>query len=137
VQTDKTREALVEFVKEVRGMAGERPITQSELETAQQRWKRGYPQQFSTLSQVVSQIADLWSQNLPMSEMQRQIERPAEVSLQAVNAAAHRYIVPDQMMILLIGDRAKIEPGIRELNLGPIVSLDVEGRVIKSPSTGD
>ncbi|MCC7351293.1 MAG: insulinase family protein [Phycisphaerales bacterium] len=137
VQTDKTREALVEFVKEVRGMAGERPITQSELETAQQRWKRGYPQQFSTLSQVVSQIADLWSQNLPMSEMQRQIERPAEVSLQAVNAAAHRYIVPDQMMILLIGDRAKIEPGIRELNLGPIVPLDVEGRVIKSPSTGD
>ncbi|MCC6424797.1 MAG: insulinase family protein [Phycisphaerales bacterium] len=137
VQTDKTREALVEFVKEVRGMAGEKPITKGELETAQLRWKRGYPQQFSTLSQVGSRIADLWSQDLPMSEMQREIERPAEVSLDEVNAAAHKYIKPDQMMILLIGDRAKIEPGIRELNLGPIVPLDVEGRPIESTSNGN
>lgn len=135
VQTDKTSEALVEFVKEVKGMAGQKPITQAELEAAQQWWKRGYPQEFSTLADITSRIAGLWVKDLPMSEMQREIERPAEVSLEAVNAAAHKYIVPDQMMILLIGDRAKIEPGIKELNLGPIVPLDVEGRPIEPPTT--
>lgn len=133
VQTDKTKEALVEFINEVKGLSGKRPITQDELDMAQQSWKRGYPQEFSTLSQVISHIAGLWSKNLPMSEMQREIERPAEATLQAVNAAAQKYIVPDQMMILLIGDKAKIEPGIKELNFGPIVPLDAEGRPIEPP----
>jgi hypothetical protein len=29
---------------------------------------------------------------------------------------------------VLIGDRAKIEPGLRELNVGEIVVMDPEGR---------
>lgn len=135
VQTDKTREALVEFVKEVKGLAGDKPITQAELESAQLWWKRGYPQEFSTLADISGRISGLWVKDLPMSEMQREIERPAEVSLETVNAAAQKHIVPEQMMILLIGDQAKIEPGIKELNLGPIVPLNVEGMPLEPAAT--
>ena len=32
--------------------------------------------------------------------------------------------------MLLVGDRAKIEPGLKALNLGEIVVLDVEGKTV-------
>jgi hypothetical protein len=42
-----------------------------------------------------------------------------------------RYSVPSGATLLLVGDLSKIEGGIRELNLGEVVILDPEGRVIK------
>jgi len=37
--------------------------------------------------------------------------------------------------LLLVGDLAKIEAGLRELNLGEYVILDVEGKPAKTPSS--
>ena len=51
--------------------------------------------------------------------------------LNDVNAAAKRYALPDKSVLLLVGDRTKIEPGLRELNLGEIVVIDNEGRVVE------
>ena len=45
-----------------------------------------------------------------------------------VNAAARKFVSPDQLLWVVIGDRAKIEAGIRELNLGEIMVLDADGR---------
>jgi zinc protease len=36
-------------------------------------------------------------------------------------------IHPDQLVWVIVGDRAKIEPGIRELNLGEIHFIDADG----------
>jgi zinc protease len=49
----------------------------------------------------------------------------------AVNAAAAKYAQPSGAALLLVGDLSKIEAGIRKLNLGEIVRLDVEGRPVK------
>jgi hypothetical protein len=35
---------------------------------------------------------------------------------------------PEKAALLLVGDRAKVEPGLKELKIGEIVALDVEGR---------
>jgi len=45
-----------------------------------------------------------------------------------VNSAAAKYAAPAGTSILLVGDLSKIEAGIRELNLGEVVILDVEGK---------
>jgi len=50
-----------------------------------------------------------------------------------VNAAAKKFVNNDQMVWVVIGDRAKVESGIRELGLGDIVLLDADGRP-KSPT---
>ena len=49
-------------------------------------------------------------------------------ALAAVNAAAAKYAAPAGTTLLLVGDLSKIEAGVRELNLGEIVILDVEGK---------
>jgi zinc protease len=44
-----------------------------------------------------------------------------------LDAAAKEVIHPDQLVWVIVGDRAKIEPGIRELNLGEIHFIDADG----------
>jgi zinc protease len=130
VQTDKTKESVIEFVKELKYIAGEKPITDEELENAKVNRIRGYAQQFESLSSVALQVAGLWAYELPMSELKRMTVELEKVKLEDVNRVARKYAVPDKAIILLVGDLSKIKAGIEELNLGEIVILDVEGNPV-------
>jgi len=37
---------------------------------------------------------------------------------------------PDQLIIVAAGDRAKIEPGLKDANLGPIEVRDINGKLV-------
>ena len=63
-----------------------------------------------------------------MEQLQREAEETQKVTLEAARAAAQKYAVPDRATVLLVGDRSKIEAGIRETKLGDVVVLDAEGR---------
>jgi zinc protease len=130
VQTNKTKESVVEFVNELKAIAGGKPITETELADARANRVRGYAQQFETMGQLVDQIAQLWSQELPLSELQRYPDETQRATLAAVNTAAQRYAVPGKATLLLVGDLSKIEAGVRELKLGEIVILDAEGKTV-------
>ncbi|HEX6126595.1 MAG TPA: pitrilysin family protein [Pyrinomonadaceae bacterium] len=131
VQTDKTKESAVEFMKELRFIAGEKPITETEFATAKLTKIRGYAQQFEAYGRITGQIADLWAAGLPMTTLQAETEEIAKLQIGPVNAAAAKYAAVPGTSILLVGDLSKIEAGIRELNLGEIVLLDVEGKPVR------
>lgn len=131
VQTDKTKESLVEFLAELKNIAGAKPITDAELAAARATRVRGYSQAFESLDRVASLVADLWVWGLPMSELQREVDAAASVPMADVAAAAKRWAVPEKATLLLVGDKAKIEEGIKSLNVGEIVVLDVEGKPVK------
>jgi zinc protease len=130
VQTDKTKESVVEFVKELKFLAGEKPITEKELADAKHNRIRGYAQQFESLGRIADQIAEVWAEDLPMTDMQRETVELERATLASVNAAAQKYAVPSGVTLLLVGDLSKIEAGLRSLNLGEYVILDVEGRPV-------
>lgn len=50
------------------------------------------------------------------------------------NAAGRSYIRPEQLVWVVVGDRAKIEPGIRALNLGDVQVLGEGGVVLETVS---
>jgi zinc protease len=127
VQTNKAKESVVEFEKELNFMAGEKPITDKELTDARHNRVRGYAQQFESGDRVAEQIEKLWTFGLPMIELQHEPNEFEKATLASVNAAARNYAKPSGATLLLVGDLSKIEPGIRELNLGETVLLDVEG----------
>ena len=131
VQTDKTKESAAEFVTELKNLAGAKPITAGRAHAARLTKIRGYAQQFESLDRVSGQVVNLWALGLPMIELQREPESLLGASLAAVNAAGAKYAAPAGATLLLVGDRSKIEAGLRELNAGEIVVLDVEGRSIK------
>jgi zinc protease len=52
-------------------------------------------------------------------------------SIEAVNAAdvqrvATKYIQPDRLAVVVVGDRKVIEPGVQAINLGTIKSLGID-----------
>lgn len=130
VQTDKTKESAVEFVKELKYIAGEKPISEKEFSAARLTKIRGYAQQFEAYGRITGQITDLWLFGMPMTAMQAETDEIGKLQIAAVNAAAAKYAAPAGTSILLVGDLSKIEAGIRELNLGEIVILDVEGKPV-------
>ena len=130
VQTDKTKESVVELIAELKGIAGAKAISTKELEDSRLAWIRNYPANFGTNGDVTFRIADLWTRRWPLTMM---ADEPAELrraTLPQVQAAAAKYAVPAEAGLLLVGDRAKIEPGIRSLKAGELLFLDVEGNPV-------
>jgi zinc protease len=108
VQADKTREALGVFTQELRGFAGEKPITQTELDAAKQIEIRSWPQNFESNSSTVDAIAAAWTRDESLNELRTFEQRIAAVTLDQVNAAVRKYAQPDKTVFLLVGDPAKI-----------------------------
>ena len=71
VQTQFTRETLVEFRKEVYEIREERMITAEELEIAKTNLIRGFAQRFETLGRLVDQVVDVVSFDLPLEDIQQ------------------------------------------------------------------
>jgi predicted Zn-dependent peptidase len=130
VQTDKTRESVVEFQNELRGISGARPITATELENARLGLIRNYAAGFGANADVTRRIAELWSRRWPMDELVRETDGLQRASLAEVLAAAKRYGAPGASTLLLVGDRAKLEAPLRALKLGELLVTDREGRPV-------
>ena len=111
-------------------MAGTKPISEAEFEDAKVKRVRGYAQQFESLGRIAQQVADLWALGLPLADLQWESEETQKVTLDAARAAAQKYAVPARATVVLVGDRSKIEAGIRETKLGDVVILDAEGRPV-------
>lgn len=85
-----------------------------------------YPREFETISQIAGKLAQMVRYDLPKDYFSRFVQKIDRVSAADVVDAARRYISPDNMLFVIMGDAEKIEPGIRELNLGDIQRLESE-----------
>jgi len=130
VQGFSTKESVVEFMKELRGIRGEIPVTPAELDAAKQSIIRGYPRGFETPDQIAAQLEQIITYDLPDTYFNSYIERIKSVTLDDVNRVANRYLQPDRMAVVIVGDRSKIEQPLRTLSgLGERINLvDTEGR---------
>jgi len=123
VQTQFTKESLVEFMKELGDIAGSRPLSNDELDFSKSNLTKKYPQRFQTYSGIAGQLSSVITYDLPENEWATYIERVDAIVSGMTTKAAKDHIHPDAALIIIVGDREKIEPGIRELNLGEIEYL--------------
>jgi zinc protease len=134
VQTAFTKESIIEFLKEIRGVRGEIPVTQAELEYNKQSLIRSYPRNFETVEQIAGQLANVVTYNLPDTYFNDYVSRVNAVTLEDVNRVANKYLTPDKLAIVVVGDRKTIEPGLKQIKgLGDsIIYLDAEGNPISN-----
>jgi zinc protease len=141
VFTNVTKESVAEFMKELRGVRGEIPITPKELEYSKQAIIRGYPRGFETPGQMSNRLGDVVLYDLPDDYFNTYIQKVRAVTLDDVQRVANRYLDPAKMAIVVVGDRKVIESGLRSLDaVGTTVTfVDMEGKPVamRSGSGGD
>lgn len=132
VQTAVTKESVQEFMKELNGIRGSIPVTPAELEYNKQSIIRRFPQGFETVGQISGQLSNLVVYGLTDSYFNEFIPKVNAVTLEDVNRVANKYLTPDKMAILIVGDRKAIEPRLREIEGwgSSIRFLDAEGNLI-------
>ncbi|MBC8144752.1 MAG: insulinase family protein [bacterium] len=130
VQTDKTKESIAEMIGELRSIGVTKPITADELERSRDLRLRGFAQDFETLGQVGGNVLEAWSYGLPMSDIGREPGELKKIDLAQVNDVVRRYLSTDKSFFVLVGDRSKVEPKLRELAAGEIVIVDAEGNIV-------
>jgi zinc protease len=130
VQTDKTKESLVEVNKELRAILADRPVTGEELARIQANETLTLPGSRETLNAVGSSITDLVQFGWPDNYYDTMAGKIRALKTGDLDAAAKQVIHPDNIVWVVVGDRAKIESGVRELNFGEIQFIDADGNPI-------
>ena len=131
VQTDKTKESLMEINKELHEILGERPPTPEELAKVQANETLSLPGSRETMNEVGSSIEELVEYGLPDDYYEKYAGRVRALQISDIETAAKRVVRPDNLVWVVVGDRSKIEAGVRELNLGELKFLDADGKPIQ------
>ena len=124
VQTDKTSEALKEFFNELNAIL--KPVPSEELARARNYVALRYPSAFETTGDISRRLEDALVYKLPDDYFGKYVQNIQAVSGAEVQRVAQKYIRPDHLAVVIVGDLKVIEPGIRALNLGPIKTMTVD-----------
>jgi predicted Zn-dependent peptidase len=130
---DKTDAALVEFMKELRGILGELPVTEQELRTAKDSLIQRLPGAFASVGAINGAITGLWADGLPDNYYQQYTSNIAAITAAEVLRVAKKYIDLDHLAIVIVGDRKMIEEPLRKTGIAPVAHLDIEGDVVDGP----
>ncbi|CAA9329261.1 MAG: Zinc protease, partial [uncultured Gemmatimonadaceae bacterium] len=134
VQTDKTKESVQEMMKELAAATGARPMTAAEVTQARDQQTRTLAGRWETGNAVAASLREIVTYGLPEDYYATYASRVAAVTPAAVQGAAGRLLKPGRMVWVVVGDRDKIEPEIRALNMGEVRLLDADGNPVGGPS---
>jgi predicted Zn-dependent peptidase len=129
----KTDAALIEFMTELKGIVGEKPITDEEIKTAKESLIQGLPQRFASVSAISGAITSLVTQGLPDDYYQTYAKSVSAVTKEDLLRVAKRYIDLQHLAIVIVGDRAAVEAALKATNIAPITLLDSEGNPAPTP----
>ena len=135
VQTDKTKESMAEIYKEVSQIRGERPPTRDEVARAKDKNTLTLAGRWETANAVAGSLAEMVRFGLPDNYWNEYPDMVRSLSDEQISNAAKDVIKPDNMVWVVVGDRAKIEDGIKELGYDNIVLMDADGRVLEGAGT--
>jgi zinc protease len=126
VFTEVTAPAVTEFLRELNGMR-EEPVTPEELTKARATLLGRVAEGLSTSGGIAGQYAELRLFGLPLDEPARFVAALGQTDAAAIQRLALKHLDPDQMAIVIVGDRAVIEPPLRAIGLPEPILYDTDG----------
>jgi zinc protease len=123
VQTDKTAEALREFFNELNGIL--KPPPPDEVERARNLIALGFPSQFETTGDLSRRLEELFVYDLPPDYFSTYVQRIQAVRPEDVQRAAQKYIRPDRLAAVIVGDASNVRASIEALKLGTVTMMTV------------
>jgi zinc protease len=130
VRTDVTGPAARELFVELNRMRTD-PATEDELHLAKEYELRSLPGNFETVKETAGLMSEIFTYGLAVNYYQKLPGEYAAVTAAEVEKAAQEHVHPDNLIVVAVGDRAKIQPELEKLNLGPIEVRDESGDLVK------
>ena len=131
VRTDVTGPAAREVLSEVRKI-DESSVSDEEMKLARELLVGALPARFQTTEQTVNALTDVVNYDLGLDFYSNYARKVTGVTKDQVEAIARKYLIPEKVLVVAVGDRKKIEPGMSALGLGKIQLRDAEGKVIQN-----
>jgi zinc protease len=134
VRTDVTAPAVSEIFKEIRRIR-ETPMSVEELAMAKDSLVRSLPSDFQTSSDVTASVANIYVFDLGLDYFSKYSARLAGVTAEQAKTVAEKYLIPEKMVVVAVGDRSKIGTELGRLNLGAVEVRTADGTLAAPTGT--
>ncbi|MGZ8455664.1 MAG: insulinase family protein [Gemmatirosa sp.] len=124
VRTEVTDSALVELMTQLRRLGSE-PVPATELENAKGALVGVFPLTVETAQQVAERVAFVKTLGLPADYLQTYRTRLSAVTGPTLQQAARRWVRPQQALIVVVGDGAKIHDKLKAI--APVRIVNPQG----------
>jgi len=131
IRTDVTASAVSEIFKELSRIRTA-PLSAEELKFAKDSFALSLAGRFETSEETANTFGELFTYDLPLTYYANLPAQIATVTSEDVQRVATRYVHPDTAVVIAAGDRAKIEPELKKLDIGPVEVRDFEGNPVKA-----
>jgi zinc protease len=119
-----TVEATQASLEQIAGL-NTRPFTEEELKRAKDDILNTFLFRYDTPGKVLAERERLEFYGYPADYLETYEAALKKVTLEDVTSVAKKYIHPDQLAILVVGNGQEIKPGLDELKLGPVKAIDI------------
>jgi zinc protease len=130
VRTDVTGPAAKEMMHEIKNFPSS-PPTDAELKMAKDASIQSIPGQFESDAATAGALHTIFIDNRPLDYFSTLPAKYEAITSADVARVAREHVHPDNMVILVVGDRSKIEPQLKEEKLGAIEVRDGQGTLEK------
>ncbi|HSY51871.1 MAG TPA: pitrilysin family protein [Thermoanaerobaculia bacterium] len=128
VRNEVTRESVTEVLSELRRIRTGDVETQ-ELDDTKNYLMGSFPSTVQSSSDIAGRLLDMELYDLPTDYFDRYRENIGAVSKSDVEHVAQKYIDPDRVIIVIVGNATQIREPLGSLGM-PIHELDIEGWAI-------
>jgi zinc protease len=132
VKADTTSASVAELFKEERAIE-DGLVSPEELAGAKQSLELALPARFESVDSLTQALADLVVYDLPADEYSTRPARIEKVTAEDVRKAAKAHLHSNRVRVIVVGDRAKLEPTFEPLHLGPVEVRDAYGDLVTHP----
>jgi predicted Zn-dependent peptidase len=117
VQTDKTGASIKAMIADMAAFPSEKGVDATELQRVTTGNIRGLPNSFQTNSQVLNGIVDNEELGRPDDYYAQLPKIYGAIDAKAIDSAAANYLQPNDMTIVVVGDRSKIDSQLKDLGI--------------------
>lgn len=129
IRANATDSALIEIMKELKGYA-ENGISDEELTFMKSAIGQRDALRYETGFQKAGFIGNILDNDLPADYVDQQNKIVAGMTKAEIDALAKKWVNAGKMNVLVVGDKAKILPGLQKLGY-EIIELDVDGKPVE------
>ena len=127
VRADVTAEALKEILGELDALAKAEPLTSDEIATAREAEIRTFPESFEAPSSIAGVLSGMAEHGFPADYLETFLKHLREAPAEIIRSKTVDLVAPSHRVILVVGDRATVEPKLRAMGFKDIRGVNPDG----------